>query len=80
MSPIEAANRLHDVVCAIRDLSRMTLADWCVAYEDVSSLAKARPLSMETTENPCVRLVENLQIELQLRTAEFLLAQADYEK
>lgn len=68
----EAQERLNEIVEGIRDLSEMSQTEWNHKYPELSYIGTRKPLSTSITDRPVTRFAENLQVELQLRTAEFL--------
>ena len=62
---------------AVRYLNHMELATWRKSYPNLYDRVINGPLLVETAEAPLTRLVENLQVELQMRSAELLLAMHD---
>lgn len=74
MNHPEAKARLKEIVSAIRDINQMTSRDWSEKYPKIDELSRTSPLSLNVAPDVWARTVHNLQVELQLRTAEFLLA------
>jgi len=71
------AKRLDEIVAAMRDLNLMERGAWIARYRELHSLCGRFPIETGLADRPVTRFVENLQCELQLRTAELLLVQQE---
>jgi hypothetical protein len=77
MTQAEAKLRLREVVEGIRYLNHFPFGEWRQRYSNLYDRVCEAPLSTSCSDGPLTRLVENLQVELQLRMAEVLLAETD---
>jgi len=77
MNVIEARTRLEEAVQAMRYIDGMEFGQWRRTFPNVYDRVSSGPLSISCSDQPIVRLVANLQIELELRTAELILAIED---
>jgi len=77
VSSIEARTRLGEVVQAIRYINHFEFGEWCRHFPNLYDRVSNGPFSLTCGDLPLTKLVRNLEIELQLRTAELLLAIED---
>ena len=72
---MSAKERLAEAVAAMRDVRRIPAAEWERPYP--TFVAAMRAGGMSDAPSDWQRVVDNMSIELALRTAEFLLSEVE---